>query len=104
MKLRKAPTGVHPNLAHPAYKSTIERSPRQPEIPLPQSATELSGPRFDRSVLYPNHDDLTKQTGGEPLGERILALCGARAATLIARLRCSGRQRLRVECLDAGPE
>jgi len=72
MKLRKTPTGVHPDLLHPAYKSTPERAPRQPLIALDQGAAELSGPRFDRTLLYPHHDDLTKQIGGEPLGERII--------------------------------
>lgn len=72
MRLRRLPAGAHPNLLHPAYKSTVERAPRQPLIPLAPGATELSGPRFDRSVLYPHHDDLTRQTDGEPLGERII--------------------------------
>jgi protocatechuate 3,4-dioxygenase beta subunit len=71
-KLRKPPPGAHPSLSHPAYKSTIERSPRLSPIPLPQGPTELSGPSFDSTLLYPHHDDLTKQTGGEPLGERII--------------------------------
>jgi protocatechuate 3,4-dioxygenase beta subunit len=71
-KLRKLPPGVHPNLSHPTYKSTIERSPRLAPIPLPQGPAELSGPNFDSTLLYPHHDDLTKQTGGEPLGERII--------------------------------
>jgi protocatechuate 3,4-dioxygenase, beta subunit len=73
MKLRRSPAGANPNLLHPAYKSTTERAPRQPEIPLAQGATELSGPRFDGTVLYPHHDDLTKQVaGGEPVGQRII--------------------------------
>ena len=73
MKLRRPPTGANPNLLHPGYKSTTERAPRQPEIPLAQGATELSGPGFDGTVLYPHHDDLTKQVpGGEPVGQRII--------------------------------
>jgi protocatechuate 3,4-dioxygenase, beta subunit len=72
MRIRKPPAGVQPDQPHAAYKSTLERAPRQPLIPLPQGATELSGPSFDRTVLYPHHDDLTKQTDGEPLGERII--------------------------------
>jgi protocatechuate 3,4-dioxygenase beta subunit len=68
MKIRKPPAGTHPALKHADYRSTLERAPRQPLVPLPQGATELSGPRFDRSVLYPHHDDLTTQTGGQPLG------------------------------------
>jgi protocatechuate 3,4-dioxygenase beta subunit len=72
MRIRSAPAGAHPNLLHPAYQSTLERAPQHPLIPLPQGATELSGPRFDATLLYPHHDDLTTQTDGEPLGERII--------------------------------
>lgn len=72
MKLRDLPSGTHPNLLHPAYASTVERAPRQPPVTLKAAAAELSGPRFDRTLLFPHHDDLTKQTDGEPLGERII--------------------------------
>ncbi|HET9403054.1 MAG TPA: protocatechuate 3,4-dioxygenase subunit beta [Burkholderiales bacterium] len=73
MKLRKLPVGVHPNLLHPAYRSTVERAPRQRPIALPPGATEQSGPRFDPAVLYPHHDDLTRQVeGGEAAGQRII--------------------------------
>ena len=73
MKLRKLPAGVHPNLLSPAYKSTTERAPRQRPVALPAGMTELSAPRFDGAVLYPNHDDLTRQVeGGEAAGQRII--------------------------------
>jgi protocatechuate 3,4-dioxygenase beta subunit len=72
MKLRKIPHGVHPNLLYPSYKSTNERAPRQPAVALEPAAAELSGPHFERTLLYPNHDDMTRQTGGMPLGERII--------------------------------
>ena len=72
MKLRKIPSGAHPNLLHPPYVSTNERAPRQPAVTLEPAAAELSGPRFDRTLLYPNHDDMTRQTGNMPLGERII--------------------------------
>lgn len=73
MKLRRAPSGVHPDLLYPPYASTTERAPRQRSVPLPAGATEMSGPRFDESVLYPNHDDLTRQVpGGEAAGQRII--------------------------------
>jgi len=73
MKLRKLPSDVHPPLLSPAYTSTVERAPRQRPIPLPAGATELSAPRFDGTVLYPGHDDLTKQVaGGEAAGQRII--------------------------------
>ena len=72
MKLRKIPAGAHPNLLHPQYASTNERAPRQPAVALEPAAAELSGPRFDRTLLFPNHDDMTRQTGNMPLGERII--------------------------------
>jgi protocatechuate 3,4-dioxygenase beta subunit len=72
MTIRKPSSGTHPALRHPEYRSTLERAPRQPPIALPQGATELSGPRIDGSLLYPHHDDLTRQAAGQPLGERII--------------------------------
>ena len=73
MRLRKIPAGVHPNLLHTAYASTAERAPKRPLVRLRQGATELSGPGFDGSLLYPNHDDLPRQVdGGEAAGQRII--------------------------------
>jgi protocatechuate 3,4-dioxygenase beta subunit len=73
MKIRKVPGTTHPPLLCPDYKSTVERAPRKALLPLPQGATELSGPRFGESVLYPGHDDLTRQVkGGEAAGQRII--------------------------------
>lgn len=73
MKIRKPPGMTHPPLLCPDYRSTIERAPRKALLPLPQGATELSGPRFSESVLYSGHDDLTRQVkGGEAAGQRIV--------------------------------
>jgi len=69
---RKAPAGVHPPLDSPSYRSTALRHPKQALLAVPQAATELSAPRFDTSIYYPHHDDLTKQCVGEPLGERMI--------------------------------
>ena len=75
MTIRKIPGMTHPPLLCPDYKSTIERAPRKPLVPLPQGATELSAPRFGESVLYPGHDDLTRQVqGGEAAGQRIVVI------------------------------
>jgi len=50
-----------------------QRAPKQPLVRLRQGATELSGPGFDGSLLYPNDDDLTRQVdGGEAAGQRIV--------------------------------
>ena len=73
MKLRKIPAGAHPDLLYPAYGSTVQRAPGARPLPLPAGATETTGPRFTGDVLYPHHEDLTKQVaGGEPLGQRII--------------------------------
>lgn len=73
MKLRKLPAGVHPDNLHPAYASTVERAPKKSPVQLAPGATELSGPAFDRTLLGPNHDDLTRQVeGGEASGQRII--------------------------------
>ncbi len=69
---RKVPAGTHPPLDSPSYGSTVLRHPKQPLLAAPADATELSAPRFDTSIYYPHHDDLTKQCAGEPLGERIV--------------------------------
>jgi len=72
LQYRKAAEGTHPPLNSPAYRSTALRHPKQPLLAVPQSATELSAPRFDSTIYYPHHDDLTRQCEGEPLGERII--------------------------------
>lgn len=73
MKLRNPPRGAHPDLLYPPYASTVQRAPRQRLVPLPSGAAEQSGPRFTEQVLYPNHDDMTRQVdGGEAAGQRII--------------------------------
>lgn len=70
---RPEPPGSEPPYDFSGYRSTGLRAPKQPLLKVPQTATDLSGPRFDGSVLYPHHDDLTRQVPGhEPLGERII--------------------------------
>ena len=73
MRYRLPDPDSGPQLAYKAYGSTALRAPSQPPLHVTQGATELSAPRFDTTLLYPNHDDLTRQVaGGEPLGERII--------------------------------
>jgi protocatechuate 3,4-dioxygenase beta subunit len=64
--------GTQPEYLHPAYNSSVLRSPRRPLIVTPQSLTELTGPVFGDSIFVPSDTDLTKQHEGEPLGERII--------------------------------
>jgi protocatechuate 3,4-dioxygenase, beta subunit len=72
MRYSPAPAGSHPRYDYAGYRSTQLRAPKHAPIAVPQGPSEWSSPRFDASVLYPHHDDLTKQTKGEPLGERII--------------------------------
>jgi protocatechuate 3,4-dioxygenase beta subunit len=64
----------HPPLSHPAYKSTLLRSPSKPLVPLRQTLSELSGPVFGHNSLGPLDADLTRNARktGEPIGERIV--------------------------------
>jgi len=64
--------GAHPPLDHPAYKSTRLRHPKQPLIYLPQTITEITGPQLGRERVGELDHDLTRQHGGEPIGERII--------------------------------
>jgi protocatechuate 3,4-dioxygenase beta subunit len=65
---------IHPPFLHPAYTSTIRRSPRLPLIPLPQTLSELTGPVYGDDAVQPLDNDLTRNgvKDGEPLGERII--------------------------------
>jgi protocatechuate 3,4-dioxygenase beta subunit len=70
--LRPIPTGTHPPYLYPDYKSTPSRAPLQPLVPLQQGAAELGVTAFPRSLLRPGDMDLTRQSSGEPLGQRIV--------------------------------
>ncbi len=61
-----------PPYRHPAYVSTLLRSPTRPLVSLPRGLTERSGPVFDESRITPEDADLTRQHEGAPLGERII--------------------------------
>ncbi len=65
---------VQPPYLHPAYQSTIKRSPRRPLILLPQTLLELTGPVYGMDSIQPLDNDMTRNAvkNGEPLGERII--------------------------------
>lgn len=66
------PTGVHPPLDSPAYRSSQLRAPMQPLVPLPHWLTEVTGPLLGPERVTAADADLTTRHGGEPLGERII--------------------------------
>lgn len=65
---------AHPPLRHPDYQSTRLRAPTQPLLPMAQSLSEITGPRFGSEVLAPLDQDLTRNAAqnGVPVGERIV--------------------------------
>jgi len=70
---RRVGDGTHPPLDSPAYRSTRLRAPTRPLVMLPHGLTELTGPLLAGHELVGQFDaDLTRQHGGEPLGERLV--------------------------------
>ena len=59
-------------LHHPGYGSTRLRVPERPLTILPHTLTEVTGPVYGHEKVGPLDNDLTRQHGGEPLGERII--------------------------------
>ncbi len=64
--------GTQPELLFPPYASTVKRSPSQPLLPIQASLSEVTGPIFGYDRIHANDADLTRQHGGDPIGERIV--------------------------------
>jgi protocatechuate 3,4-dioxygenase, beta subunit len=56
---------------YPGYRSTRYRAPSRPLVSLPEEFHSLAGPVFGEDAIEESDADLTKQHGGEALGERI---------------------------------
>lgn len=63
---------LYPPYLYPDYKSTRLRAPKDPLIILPKTLSDTTGPAYGRASLGELDHDLTRQHGGEPLGERII--------------------------------
>ena len=63
---------TQPDYHYPPYASTVNRSPREPLLPIQASLSEITGPVFGFDRIRPNDCDLTKQGEGDPIGERIV--------------------------------
>ena len=61
-----------PPLLYPDYVGTRLRAPKDPLVLVPSSLSELTGPVYGNGALRESDADLTRQHGGEPLGERIV--------------------------------
>jgi protocatechuate 3,4-dioxygenase beta subunit len=57
---------------HPAYVSSLKRAPTKPLVYLPHTLSEITGPEFKQEIILPKACDLTRQSSGSPLGERII--------------------------------
>jgi protocatechuate 3,4-dioxygenase beta subunit len=62
---------TQPERRYEGYKSTALRNPREPLILIPQTLSELTGPVYGHDAVREGDNDLTRQSAGEPLGERI---------------------------------
>jgi protocatechuate 3,4-dioxygenase beta subunit len=63
--------GTEVQVDYPGYRSTLYRAPSRPLVPLPEELHALAGPVFGEDAIEDSDSDLTRQHGGEPLGERI---------------------------------
>jgi protocatechuate 3,4-dioxygenase beta subunit len=61
-----------PRLLYQAYQSTVRRAPLQPALRLPRDLDDLRAPVYGYLPISETDNDLTRQHGGEPLGERII--------------------------------
>jgi protocatechuate 3,4-dioxygenase beta subunit len=63
---------VQPPYLYPDYVATRLRAPKKPLIILPKTLSDTTGPAYGRGPIGELDNDLTRQHGGEPLGERII--------------------------------
>jgi protocatechuate 3,4-dioxygenase, beta subunit len=61
-----------PPYLYPDYRATTLRAPTRPLVRPPTGLADLGAPVFGEEMVGPLDHDLTRQHGGEPLGERII--------------------------------
>jgi protocatechuate 3,4-dioxygenase beta subunit len=66
----------HPPYRYEGYKSSMKRAPLKRLVPLRQTLSEITGPRFGRETVQELDSDLTRNagTGGEAMGERLIVV------------------------------
>jgi protocatechuate 3,4-dioxygenase, beta subunit len=64
--------GTQPDHLHLPYVSSIKRAPTKPQVRIPFTLSEITGPSFRPESVQPKASDLTRQHSGEPQGERII--------------------------------
>ena len=72
MNYPRTSVGERPRLLHPPYASTIRRAPAIPAIKLTHTLSELTGPLYGHNPIGETDNDLTRQHGSDPQGERII--------------------------------
>lgn len=70
-RFRLPAPGIHPPHLYPGYVSSVKRAPSHALVSIPQTLSEVTGPRFQRHQLKVGAD-LTAQGRGEPAGQRML--------------------------------
>jgi protocatechuate 3,4-dioxygenase, beta subunit len=68
---RKPAPGIQPLHLHPDYVGSIKRAPTQRLVQIPQTLSEITGPRFESGQLKLGAD-LTTQGRAAPIGQRII--------------------------------
>jgi protocatechuate 3,4-dioxygenase beta subunit len=68
---RDSEAGTQPPHLYPDYRSTVLRSPAQPLVRIPQTITEITGPRFTEA-RFPAIANIAITGGHEAQGERII--------------------------------
>jgi protocatechuate 3,4-dioxygenase, beta subunit len=68
---RKTYQGTQPDYLHTPYVSSTHRAPLQALVKIPQTLSEVTGPLFGRDGMHRDECDLTRQPGGEAIGQRI---------------------------------
>jgi protocatechuate 3,4-dioxygenase beta subunit len=65
---------AQPPYLYEPYRSTVQRAPSKPLIPLPLTLSEITGPVYGHDAVTELDADLTRNAArnGEPLGERII--------------------------------
>src|SRR5579864_1699425 len=69
---RRPQPGSQPPYRHPSYVSSLLRAPNEPQVLIPQTVSEVTGPRFDLGELRKGACDLTRVGPRPAIGERIV--------------------------------
>jgi protocatechuate 3,4-dioxygenase beta subunit len=69
---RRIVPGTQPDYLHPAYASSVKRSPTRRLVLIPHTLSEVTGPVYGHDRVGPDDNDLTRGHAGAPIGERII--------------------------------